>query len=294
MDGEREYKEAGKIVAGVMEEGLKLIKPKAKLLDAVNTIEALIEEKGARPAFPVNVSINAVAAHYSSDAWDESTFKKGDLVKLDIGVHIDGYIADIAKSKDLGKNSKLILASEEALKNAIEEIKPGAMTNEVGGVIEDTIEGYGYKPISNLSGHMLKRWHLHGGIVIPNVNTRHGDLIEEGQVFAVEPFATDGHGRVVDEGNAIIFRYLSERPLRMREARKILKYTKENFDTLPFAERWVSHLASRFKLNQALRQLISSKAIHAFHILREKNHGTVSQAEHTVIVTKKGCEITTV
>lgn len=294
MDGEDQYKKAGKLAAGVMEEGLKMIEPGAKLLDVANAIEALIDEKGAKPAFPVNISVNAVAAHYSPDAWDESTFKDTDLVKLDIGVHLDGYIADIAKSKGPAESSKLIRASEEALQSAIEVIKPGAMTNEVGTAIEDIIEGYGFKPISNLTGHMLMRGNLHGGVIIPNVNTRNGDLIEEGQVFAVEPFATDGAGRVVDEGNAIIFKYLADRPIRMREARDILKYVKANFGTLPFAERWIAHLMPRLKLNHAMRQLISAKALYAYHILREKEHGTVSQAEHTVIVTKDGCEITTI
>ncbi len=294
MDGEDQYKKAGKIAAGVMEEGLKMIEPGAKLLDVANAVEALIDEKGAKPAFPVNISVNAVAAHYSPDAWDESTFNGTDLVKLDIGVHLDGYIADIAKSKGGGESSKLIRASEEALQSAIDVIRPGVMTNEVGTAIEDTIEGYGFKPISNLTGHMLRQWNLHGGIIIPNVNTRHGDLIEEGQVFAVEPFATDGAGRVVDEGSAIIFKYLADRPIRMREARDILKYVKANFGTLPFAERWIAHLMPRLKLNHAMRQLISAKALYAYHILREKEHGTVSQAEHTVIVTKDGCEITTI
>ena len=293
MDVEK-YKEAGKIAAGAMEEGLKMVKPGARLLDVANDIEALIGERGAKPAFPVNISVNAVAAHYSPDAWDESIFNKGDLVKLDLGVHLDGYIADIAKSVDLGENTDLIKASKEALENAIEAMKPGAMTNEVGAIIEDTIEGHGFKPVSNLTGHMLRRWNLHGGTIIPNVNTRHGDLIEEGQVFAIEPFATDGVGRVVDESNAIIFRYIADRPIRMKEARDILKYTKANFGSFPFAERWIADMMSRLKLTQALRQLILSKALYAYHILREKEHGAVSQAEHTVIVTKDGCEITTI
>ncbi len=291
---QEQYKKAGKTAAEVMKEGLKTVKVGAKLLDVANDIEDLIQKKGAHPAFPVNISINAVAAHYSPDAWDETTFKKGDLVKVDLGVHIDGYIADIAKSKILGGNSELIKASSEALQSAIDAIKPGIMTNEVGALIEDTIKGYGFRPISNLTGHQLRRWNLHGGTIIPNVNTTHGILIEEGNVFAIEPFATDGAGIVVDERNAIIFRYLCDRPIRMKDARNLLKYVKENFGSFPFAERWVSQLMPRFKLNQALRQLIFSKSIYAYHILREKDRGIVSQAEHTVIVTKDGCEVTTV
>jgi methionyl aminopeptidase len=294
MEEQEIYEKAGRIAAEVMKEGFEKIKSGARLLDLASSIEGSIEEKGAKPAFPCNISVNAVAAHYSPDAWDESTLKKGDLVKLDIGVHLDGYIADIAKSKIVGGGkSELIKASEEALKNVIEVIRPGVRTDQLGEVVEKTIKDFGFVPVSNLTGHMLTRWNLHGGLLIPNIKTRHGDAIKEGQVFAIEPFATDGAGRVVDEANAIIFRYLQDRPLRMKEARDILAYVKENYRGLPFAERWVSNLLPRFKLGQALRQLIYSKAIYAYHILREKEHGLVSQAEHTVIVTKKGCKIIT-
>ncbi len=281
------YKKAGEIAKEVLEEGLKKIKPGVKLLEVAEFVEARIIEKGGKPAFPCNISVNEIAAHYSPTAWDEGTFEKGDLVKLDIGVHVNGYIADVAKSIDLGnksENKKLIEASEEALKNAIDMIKPGVKTSEIGETIEETIKGFGFVPVSNLTGHQLQRWRLHGGMFIPNVKIRGGEEIKEGDVIAIEPFATNGFGRVVDQSEAIIFRYLQDRPLRMKEARVILQYAKENFNTLPFAERWVANLVPRFKLSQALRQLIYSKAIHAYHILREKNKGIVSQAEHTVIV----------
>jgi methionyl aminopeptidase len=313
MENEEREKlfEAGKIAAGIMEEGMERIEAGTKLLDLANFVEGEIEARGAKPAFPVNISVNYIAAHYSPQAWDESTFEKGDLVKLDIGVQMDGYIADIAKSKVVeggGSNShrsptggetegvrkyKLIEASKNALDNAINAIKPGIKTNEVGEVIENTIKEMGFMPISNLTGHKLARWNLHSGTVIPNVKTRHGDTINEGDVYAIEPFATDGFGRVVDDPNAIIFRYVQDRPLRMKEARDILKYVAKNYETLPFAERWISGLVPRFKLNHALRQLAHAKAIYSYHILKEKNRGLVSQAEHTVIVTENGCEITT-
>ncbi len=290
------YRKAGEIAREVLEEGLKKIQPGVKLLEVAEFVENLILEKGGKPAFPCNISVNEIAAHYSPTAWDERVFKNGDLVKLDIGVHVDGYIADTAKSINLGnknENEKLIKASEEALKNAIDIIKPGVKTNEIGEVVEDTIKSFGFLPISNLTGHQLQRWRLHAGLVIPNIKTRHGDVIREGDVLAIEPFATTGAGRVVDDANAIIFRYLQDRPLRMKEARIILQYVKKNFNTLPFAERWVSSLVPKFRLSQALRQLIYSKAIHAYHILKEKNRKPVSQTEHTIIVTKDGCEVTT-
>ncbi len=288
------YAKAGVIAAEVMEEGLKKIEVGVKLLDVAIFVEDSIRAKGAKPAFPCNISVNDIAAHYSPQAWSEEKFKKGDLVKLDLGLHLDGCIADIAVSKDLGGgNGKLIKASADALEAAIEAIKPGTLTNEVGAVVEDTIRGAGFEPISNLTGHVLSKWNLHGGALVPNVRVRHGDVIREGDVIALEPFATKGAGRVVDENEAVIFKYLQDRPLRMPEARDILKHVKENYSTLPFAERWISHLVPRFKLNMALRQLVQSEALYAYHVLREKERGLISQAEHTVVVKKDGCEVMT-
>lgn len=286
--------EAGRIAAEVMEDVLAKVGEGVKLLEAANFAEESIINKGARPAFPINISINEKAAHYTPDVDDESVFRKGDLVKVDIGVHIDGYIGDIARSKAIGGGHKeLIKASESALEKAIDIIKPGLMTSDVGAVVEETIQSFGFKPISNLTGHMLTEWNLHGGVTVPNVKTMHGYKFKEGDTFAIEPFATTGIGRVVDQPNAMIFRYLGERPLRMREARLILEHIKENYSTLPFAERWIADLVPKFKLNTALRALVASKALHAYHVLKEKDNGLVSQAEHSILVTSGGCEILT-
>ncbi|RMF90395.1 MAG: type II methionyl aminopeptidase [Methanobacteriota archaeon] len=285
---------AGGIAAEVIDAAVRKVKEGARLLDVAAFAEALIAEKGAKPAFPINISINQRAAHYTPDIDDEACFQKGDLVKVDIGVHVDGYIGDVARSKAVGgRHRELIKAAEAALEAAIELIKPGVATNEVGGVVEKTIHGFGFRPVSNLTGHRLTEWNLHGGVVVPNVRTMHGYRLKEGDVFAIEPFATDGAGRVVDEPKAMIFRYLSDRPVRMREARLILGFVKENYSTLPFAERWIAHLVPRFKLGLALRQLVSSKALHAYHVLKEKENGLVSQAEHSILVTSGGCEILT-
>lgn len=290
------YKEAGRIAVEAMDMGVEKIQEGMALKDLANQIEEFIMKKETKPAFPVNISINERAAHYTPSAWDDSVFSSGQMVKLDLGVQVEGYIADIARTKIVGGkgDEKLVEASREALFRAIEIIKPGVTTSQIGEVIENTIKDMGYRPISNLTGHMLSKNSLHGGVTIPNIKTPHADTLHEGEVFAIEPFATDGEGTVHDEKDALIFKYLGDRPLRLREARIVQDYVKNNFGSLPFAERWVSRLVPRFKLNQALRQLVYSKSIYAYHILKEKSGGTVSQAEHTVIVTEDGCEVTTI
>ncbi len=294
MEEIEHYKRAGAIAADVMKEALPRIEAGMKLVDLARFVEDLIVERGGKPAFPCNISVNDIAAHYSPLAEDSSTFSKGDLVKLDIGVHVEGYIADIARSKAVGGGHEdIIRASEKALEAIIATIKPGVRTNEIGALVEDVITSSGFRPISNLTGHVLSRWNLHGGALVPNVRTRHSTEIREGDAIALEPFATNGLGRVVDESEAIIFRYIADRPLRMKEARDILAHVKGRYDALPFAERWISHLMPKLRLTQALRQLVQTKALHAYHILREKERGLVSQAEDTVIVTADGCTVIT-
>lgn len=291
------YKKAGRIAKQSLEFGLSLIEENASLLEVVEKIERFIKDKGAEPAFPVNVSINDRAAHYTASVDDKTVFSSGDVVKLDIGVHVQGYIGDVARTKIIGNESeekeKLVEASEKALENAISFIKPGVKTGEIGKIIEETIRGYGFNPVVNLTGHKLKRYELHCGIAIPNIYSKADYELKEGEVFAIEPFATNGAGKVKDENTALIFRYERDARIRLLDARKILEHVKERYRKLPFAERWVADLVPKFKLGIAIRNLVESKALHAYKILREEAHGIVSQAEDTVIVTEDGAEILT-
>lgn len=292
-----DYKKAGRIAKQSLEYGLNLIEENASLLEVVEKIERFIKEKGAEPAFPVNVSINDRAAHYTASVDDKTVFSKGDVVKLDIGVHVNGYIGDIARTKIVGNESgekeKLIEASEKALENAVSFIKPGVKTGEVGKVIEETIRSYGFNPVVNLTGHKLEKYELHGGIPVPNIATKADYEFKEGDVFAIEPFATNGVGKVKDENVALIFRYEKDARIRLQDARKILEHAKARYKKLPFAERWIANLVPKFKLGIAIRHLVENKALHAYKILREESHSIVSQAEDTIIVTKDGAEILT-
>jgi methionyl aminopeptidase len=267
------------------------VKPGASKLEFTERVEAIAIKEGIKHAFPLNVSVNEMAAHFTPSINDELVFGENDLVKIDSGVHDDGYIADAAVTVDLsGENGKLVEASREALKNAISIIKDGITTKEIGKTIEETITSYGFKPIENLTGHVMDRYNLHAGISIPNISVGYAHELKEGDVVAIEPFATPGRGRVNEMKRVEIFRYLMDRPLRMKEAREMLVYIKENFSMLPFAERW---LMKKFSSKFALQELVRSNALKTYPILKEMTGALVSQAEHTVIVTKDSCEVTT-
>ena len=285
------YRAAGRILVEVREAALELVKPGNRLLDVAEFVESGIRERGGEPAFPCNISRNEEAAHATPSIDDESVFGQDDLVKLDIGVHIDGYIADSAVTVDLsadGKHKELISASESALYEAIKVIHDGVSTVEIAEVIENAIRERGYKPIVNLSGHGLSRYNSHAPPTIPNVKYEHGVILKTNDVIAIEPFATDGGGKVVEGGNVEIYSLIKPKPVRMREAKKLLNEIKK-YHGLPFARRWLP----RERLNLVLKTLKDTGVLRDYPVLREEDKGLVAQAEHTVIVKEDGCEVTT-
>ncbi len=287
------YRKAGKIASNVREWSRELVSPGAKALDIAEKIEAKILEMGGMIAFPVNVCINDVTAHYSPKYNDETRLEKTDLVSVDLGVHIDGYIADTAYSVDLSrKNAKLIKADQEALSAAIELVKPGALVADIGKAVYEIITAAGYKPIENLAGHEMKQYELHAGLSIPNIQVPHKLEIEEGMALAIEPFATDGFGKVIESKQAEIFSLLIPKPTRNRDARTVIAEIAPR-QGLPFAERWMTKKIPPLRLDLAMRDLLSNGTLRAYPTLHEKEKGVVSQFEHTVIVTADGCEVTT-
>jgi len=211
------------------------------------------------------------------------------MVKLDIGVHIDGWLADTAITVDLTGTDDLVEASAEALEAALDVVEPGVHTGEIGAEIESVIDGYGYNPVVNLTGHGLGHWDQHVDPNIPNRAVDSGVELEVGDVVAVEPFATDGGGKVTEGQAEEIYALEDEASVRNRQARQALEQIVEEFKTLPFARRWLD--TSRSKM--ALRRLEQQGVVHGYPVLKEDDGRLVSQKEHTVIVTEDGCEVTT-
>ncbi len=305
------YKKSGEIVSKIRSMAVDHVKADMKILDLVEYVEDNIIEMGGKPAFPCNVSINEVTAHYTSPPGDESIVKMGDLVKIDLGAHIDGYIADSAVSVHIGAdgsdsdfesneeqsrqdlNIKMIETAQEALESAISTIRDGVEIGKVGKVIEETINNRGLKSVSNLTGHSMDRWILHSGVSVPNIKEDNKHKVQEGDVLAIEPFVTNGVGRVGDMNDVFIFRFLRERPIRMVQAKKLLNVIAINYRNLPFSQRWLTEHINSKHLNMAMRQLLASRAIYPYHVLKEKSDARVAQAEHTIIVESDGCKIIT-
>ncbi|MCX6799174.1 MAG: type II methionyl aminopeptidase [Candidatus Diapherotrites archaeon] len=292
------YALAGKILQKVVQKAKKSIEPGQKLLEIAQNIEKSIEElgkelgapkKGAKPAFPVNLSINENAAHYTPDFEDETALKESDVIKVDVGVHIDGYIADTAFTLNFdNKHAKMIEAAEEALSNALALAKEGASVGKIGAEIEKTIKAKGFNPIQNLSGHGLKRWEQHAPPSIPNNERKDERKLEDGNAYAIEPFATNGEGWVRESQQAGIFALEEPRQVRNQYAREVLGFIAEEYQTLPFAERWLQEKLemSDFQRKIALRELLKSGCIRAFPVLREAPGKIVAQAEKSILFHK--------
>lgn len=286
------WRKASKIAAQARDFGKTLIKPGVLLKEVAEKIENKIIDLGGKPAFPVNISMNHIAAHYTPIPTEETKFKD-ELVKLDVGVHVDGAIGDTALTVDLSeKNKELVKASEDALEAAIKVIKDGVTLGEIGKAVEEAIIKKGFKPIKNLSGHSLEIYDLHSGLTIPNFDTGDKTKLKEGMIIAIEPFATTGSGLIEEGSNAEIYRLINPRPLRNPTSRNILKEI-ESYKGLPFCARFLAKKFPLMHVNIALREMNNQEMLKLYPVLPEVSKGLVSQAEHTVLVTKTGCEILT-
>jgi methionyl aminopeptidase len=287
----QDYTKAGKLAREVAEKSKALIRTGNSLLETAETIEAWIKEQ-AGIAFPVNISINENASHYTPSIDEKTVFGEKDVVNVDIGTHVNGFVGDIAYTIDLsGEQGKLVEASEKALENAISLVKAGRMTKEIGKAIEDTIIGYGFKPIRNLSGHGLEAYGVHAEPSIPNVSVDYEEELEEGQIIAIEPFASTGDGYVKEDRRTEIFSFNREVLTRNMDARGMLAFIQNEYKTLPFAERWLAKSYQPFKLKVALKELLVRDALTQYPVLKDISGSLVSQAEVTLLVEKEGCKV---
>jgi len=293
------YRQAGKIASEVMRKVKRYITKNRKLSIICNSIEEDIISLGGKPAFPVNISINQIAAHYTSPIDDKLAIPERALVKVDLGAHIDGYISDCAKTFLVGATKtyqELKQIAELALEKAINIIKPGIKTSDIGEVIEKIIRKNGCTPITDLTGHVIERYKLHTNITIPNYKPKidvFTHKLKEGQVIAIEPFVTtaDGSEKVYDESYSFIFSQIGKKA-KSEDSKKLLKDI-EKYHSLPFALRWLKDLLPETRLFEALKELISLKTIHRYPLLISKSKTPVAQAEHTIIITVNGAEIIT-
>ena len=292
-----DYLKAGKIAGEVRENVRKKNWVGSTLLEICEYVESEIIKRGAKCAFPVNTSLNEVAAHYTAEPNDPKTVSDADLVKIDLGAQVNGYIADTAVTVNYDTQyDSLVQAAENALQAAMSMIKVGVKSKDVGRKIQNTIMDMGFKPIANLSGHSLDQYTIHAGKTVPNMWTIGSFSFSENEAFACEPFVTTKNALGFVRNGKIknIYALVSRKKTKDDEADKLLEYIWNNFNMLPFALRWIVKEWEEKEARRLLDFLIKKKAVKAYAILVEANGKTVAQAEHTFIPTQTGVTVTTI
>ena len=285
---------AGKIGKEARELGISMCQPGAKILDIAMAIEKKIESNGAKPSFPPNISINQIAAHYTPKFADTTELKVGDIVKIDVGASIDGYLSDTAATAVVGSSDNpLVNTAKEALENVIKIIRPGIPIIEISSVIEDTIRNKGFSPIVNLGGHGISRYDLHEGEFIANSRNYSGSFLRKQGIVAVEPFATTGGGYVVDSSEVQILSFIKYKNVRSSLGREILAFIEEEYKQLPFAKRWIIDKFGKLA-DMEMKALVAAGALNEFNVLKERDNGIVAQFEHTFLFDDDKVIITTI
>jgi len=292
-----DYLKAGKIAGEVRENVRKKNWVGSTLAEICEYVESEIIKRGAKCAFPVNTSLNEVAAHYTAEPNDPKTVSDADLVKIDLGAQVNGYIADTAVTVNYDPQyDSLVQAAENALQAAMSMIKVGVKSKDVGRKIQNTIMDMGFKPIANLSGHSLDQYTIHAGKTVPNMWTIGSFSFSENEAFACEPFVTTKNALGFVRNGKIknIYALVSRKKTKDDEADKLQEYIWNNFNMLPFALRWIVKEWEEKEARKMLDFLIKKKVVKAYAILVEANGKTVAQAEHTFIPTETGVTVTTI
>jgi methionyl aminopeptidase len=287
-DAVKKIRNAGVVGKKALELALTLIEPGSTMLSVATAIESMIRESGLVPSFPLNLSVNSEAAHYTPSINDKKAFHTGDVVKVDIGASDDGYCSDNALTLEVGetgKHSDLIDASKEALKSALKVIRPNVPVSKIGAKIEEVITSFGFRPVKNLGGHGIGRNDLHSSIFIPNYNDLNMTTIEPGSLVAIEPFASTGIGMIHNGQPGNI--YMLDGP-RIDKSGLFFR----EFNTLPFASRWLQGKVDNPE--KMLRESLARKEIMTFPVLREHSGSLISQAEHTILVMSDDVIVTTI
>jgi methionyl aminopeptidase len=272
------------------------LKPGIKLIDIAKIIENKTYQLSNQPksinkgiGFPASLSLNECAAHFHPIATNNIQLFKDDIIKIDFGTEVNGWIIDSAFTICFDyKFNKLINAVKEATYNGIKNIGVDVNIGDWGASISEVMESYEIKlngqiipikTIKNLGGHNITKGNIHGGTFLPCIDMRHemkNNKFKEG-VYAVETFGSTGTNYAHETGDATLYRL---NPQYKNSQNNFLNKLKNKFDTLPFTDRYIDNL-NNYK--SELDTLINNKYVHTYPPLCVYN-GYTAQYEHTVYI----------
>jgi len=291
-----QYKISGKITSEVKSLVPKEVRPGVSFLEVCDFVRREVESRGGRLAFPTGIGVNQVTAHYAPLDGDASVFKEDDLVKVDFGVHVDGYVTDTSVTVTYNPEYNLLLeATQRALDVAIESARRETRTGEIGRVIHREAARFGFKTIENLTGHTVGRYVVHAGKSIPNLYMAGTQDLKRGDVFAIEPFLTFGSaaGYVIDAPSKTIFSIVGRKKTGTPELDSFTDRVWADRRTLPFTPRWYSSQYGSQRLDGIISKLLEKKILRAYPTLVEASGNPVAQFEHTLALDEGGLVLLT-
>jgi len=291
-----QYERAGRITKEIQAVVKSRVEVGMSYLEACELVEKEIKSRGGEPAFPVGIGVNQVTAHYAPGEDDTSVFKESDLIKVDFGVHVDGYVADTAVSLTFNPDYDLILeVAERALNVAVATAKYEARTGEIGGEIHKEVARFGFRTIQNLTGHTLDRYIVHAGKSIPNLYMAGTQSLKKGDVFAIEPFVTfaKAAGYVVDAPSQTIFSLVARKKTGSADLDAFVARVWDDRKTLPFTTRWYSEGLGAEKVKGIVTKLVAKRVMRAYPTLVEASGYPVAQFEHTMALDEGGLRVLT-
>jgi methionyl aminopeptidase len=283
-----QYVRAGRLAREMRDWILENIAVPQTCLEIATSIEDEIARRGGQPAFPTGIGINGVTAHYAPQEGDGTRITSDDLVKIDYGVHFDGYIADTAVTVSESPRYQLMMeTTKRALEAAINVVKKDPRTGEIGRAIEATAHREGFKTISNLSGHTLEQYTVHAGKSIPNLYAPNQPTLKRDEVFAIEPFLTLGTaaGYVMDDPDdrrVTIYSLIMRKRTGVNELDALVDHVWNLRKSLPFTPRWFTKDFGRERLPKLLAELERRRMVRGYPTLVEASDAPVAQFEHTM------------
>lgn len=309
-----DFRKGAEIHRRVRHKAQSSIKPGMTMTEIADLIENSVRNYASADhtlkagiGFPTGLSINHVAAHYTPNAGDKNVLKQNDVMKVDIGVHVNGRICDSAFTmafNNEGRYDNLLQAVKEATNTGIKEAGIDVRLNDIGGAIQEVMESYEVeldgkvypvKCIKNLNGHNIGDFVIHSGKTVPIVANGDMTKMEEGETFAIETFGTTGNGYVLTEGEVSHYALnqdISDMTPPTDRAKSLLKTIQSNFGTLPWCRRYLDRTGED-KYLLALNQLVRAGIVEDYPPLVDIKGSYTAQFEHTILLHPDRKEVVT-
>ncbi|KAJ5364014.1 Methionine aminopeptidase [Penicillium cataractarum] len=276
-------------------------------------VRALLDNDGLAPGaglvsglgFPTGLALNNCVAHYTPNPGQkEIVLQSSDVMKVDFGVHINGWIVDSAFTMSFDPTyDNLLAAVKESTNTGIKNAGIDVRISDVSAAIQEVMESYEVeingktypvKPVRNLSGHNIKQYQIHGGKSIPFVKTKDQTKMEEGEIFACETFGSTGRGSIIDGPGVYGYGKDPFAPKRftshLASARSLYQKINENFGTLVFCRRYLERLGVERYL-AGMNNLVSQGVVEMYPPLMDIEGSYSAQFEHTFLLRESGKEI---